>query len=97
MTIGISQKDVIAIFDDVFSGKISLENVERELKLKVKELDTWLPIGENAPKDRPLFLGRVDGFKCVGHYFISGGRWVDQSQNYVVVTHWKELPVDPKE
>lgn len=60
-----------------------------------KELNPWLPIDENTPRDRLLQLGRIDGFQCVGRYVPQFGHWVDQNQQYVVVTHYQELPDDP--
>lgn len=95
---GISEKVLYRFNDEAFCPRGSSSRALLEQLLsQCTELNPWLPIDENTPRDRLLQLGRLDGFQCVGRYIPQFGHWADQNQAYVEVTHYQELPDDPKE
>jgi len=70
-----------------------------ELISECKELNPWLPIDENTPKDRRLNLywkgyGWFTGQWRMGQFFCDAGLLVPVNVN---PTHYQELPADPKE
>lgn len=64
-----------------------------------KELDPWLPIDENTPKDRPLLLKANCGTAIEGSFVdLDGGYWIDHfTHDEIYPTHYQELPAEPKE
>lgn len=66
------------------------------LMARCTELNPWLPIDENTPKDKELFLvcelGRV-----IGYIDSQSGIARANAIGVVNPTHYQELPDDPKE
>lgn len=84
MTEGIS-KERLLFWKDLTSHEL-LEILLRECA----ELDPWIPIDENTPKDRQLLLNG-EFYQC------TGPEWVDDGNRIMHPTHYQELPDDPKE
>ena len=66
-----------------------------------KELNPWLPVDKNTPKDRPVLL-RSGATAIEGSWSqIYGDHWTQHwTQHWTgeatIPTHWCELPEDPK-
>lgn len=88
MTIGISKERL----EELSSKASRLEDKDflETLIFQCTELNHWLPIDENTPKDRPILLyspGMENGCKqFVGN--IESAWWKP--------THYQELPGDPE-
>ena len=67
MTEGISKERLIEIKQSLPYGQARL-NLDRLIKAECKELDPWLPIDENTPKDRKLLF-------LFENCYISSGYW----------------------
>ncbi len=88
MPIGISEADVKRINDQLTQQDIF--GVDNVLDPYLRELDPWLPVNEDTPKDRPLLLYMDKGpLTCRQWIGCSNGNWPWPP------THWKELPADP--
>lgn len=103
MTEGISKERLTEIarkYSPIYA-KIILDIAEFECT----ELDPWLPIDENTPKDKPVFVwSEIDG-QNVAYWSTSvwvdkGGSWIVEENrsdtNILHPTHYKLLPEDPK-
>lgn len=95
----ISEKEIINVFDRYFEEKPITEDIETLLLSECKELNTWLPIDENTPKDRRLNLywkgyGWFTGQWRMGQYFCDAGLMVPVN---IKPTHYQELPPDPED
>lgn len=98
MTEGISKEKLIKLYIEKYS-----EEVTEELLLsECTELDPWLPIDENTPKDRPILV--FNGVKYLAQWDYCLDSWstlpvfwagatLDKSK---LPTHYKLLPEDPK-
>jgi len=64
-----------------------------------KELNPWLPIDENTPKDRELLLLYSDKTKVVGVWHKDKGfdMYDDWLCKTITATHYQELPDDPED
>lgn len=100
MPIGISKEDLpdfltclkeIYFNSNEYMREYDIANLVTEY---CKELDPWLPIDENTPKDRDLLITDKTRRKCIGRRF-SSGIWCIQGKLDSTPTHWKELPGDP--
>jgi hypothetical protein len=69
------------------------------LERECKELNPWMPIDENTPKDRGV-LGYVPykdgGYKSIIGWGCFFECWVSDCGDPIEPTHWQELPEDPK-
>ena len=100
MTIGISKEELIALKESMPDGNSKL--FIHGLIIKCHELNPWLPIDENTPKDRRLNLhwpgtGWITGCwiqlnSTVGYFTHDLSRYDPPS---VKPTHYQELPDDP--
>lgn len=94
MTEGISKERLIELYVENYS-----EEVTEELLLsECKELDPWLPIDENTPKDRPILLfypkhktpsGELKPYQVIMKYNALARIMYEP-------THYQELPGDPE-
>jgi hypothetical protein len=100
MTEGISKERLLEIAANSNPDVALVINVL--IQRECKELDHWLPIDENAPKDREILLIYPENEtytqrKAVGYwdgqYFETG---IDSLYGEMP-THWQELPEDPKD
>ena len=59
-----------------------------------EELNNWLPINENTPKDRPILLLTNDNIGIEGYFInLDGGYWVDGLyHDEIKPKAWQELP-----
>ena len=100
MTIGISKERLIEINDltptgtEYLMGKKAM--LEELISHECKELNPWLPIDENTPKDREI-LGLIDGnYKSIIHFGSFAKNWINDCGDIEIPTHWQELPENPK-
>jgi len=102
MTIGISKEELRRLRDHYFSLGINPVIDINNLIEQCKELNPWLPIDENTPKDRRLNLhwpgtGWITGSwvqlnNTVGYFTHDLSRYDPPS---VKPTHYQELPETP--
>lgn len=89
MTIGISKERLEKTYN-MYRKDLQFEAILGNLIRECRELNPWLPIDENTPKDRPILLyspGMENGCKqFVGN--IESAWWKP--------THYQELPGDPE-
>lgn len=102
---GISKGTLLKLLDGNHEYKMSNPYINAQRKILIalighcKELDPWLPIDENTPKDRHILI-MVEGVVVEAYW--STYHWVSDFPNYsggvygLQPTHWKELPEDPK-
>lgn len=97
---GISKARLIEIYNNYGRQNKDYACVVNSIISECKELDPWLPIDENTPKDRNILL-LVDN-QCVQGYW-SVYHWCSEFPSQfdgmygLNPTHWQELPPDPKE
>lgn len=88
MTIGISKRILEAKFSTYYWSSDSYEDLLNLLVSECTELDPWLPIDDNTPKDRDLILKSYATNKV----------WIGIiNHNCLAIeapTHYKELPPD---
>ncbi len=73
-----------------YSGSANQAIFEWLIKKECKELNPWMPIDENTPKDKQ-FLLYVDKGPVIGRQFVGEIRF-----NWIYApTHYRELPEDP--
>lgn len=101
---GISEKDLREKFRNLYWSTDDERQLLTALLTECKELNQWLPIDENTPKDKRLNL------YWPGNGWITGS-WVQLNNNVgyfihdllkyqpppIKPTHYQELPDDPKE
>lgn len=81
---------------EIFENESALFSV-KDLIHECKELDPWLPIDENTPKDKELAFITKEYGKVIGKWFsVNDGGWWVAACMPVTPTHYKELPEDPK-
>jgi hypothetical protein len=73
----------------------------RVLIHECKELNEWQPIDENTPKDRMILVLFESGIVVSGHWDSKYNLFDTYLDVYVEersgkITHWQELPEDPK-
>ncbi len=56
------------------------------------ELDPWMPIDENTPKDCKTLLLKLGTFRCVGCWSKDHNSWLDHCFRPFTPTHYKLLP-----
>lgn len=72
---------------------ITANDLLRVLINECTELNPWLPIDENTPKDRLILLFDISRGVIIGQWY--DGHWVSSMIIMHDVTHWQELPGDP--
>jgi len=97
MTIGIHKEQLIRKLEETCQP--SYRDILNELIDQCKELNPWLPIDENTPKDRELLLFYSDKNKVVGAWHKDMGFDVydDWLCKIITATHYQELSDDPVE
>ena len=93
---GISKARVLRLINSPYGrdGFVS----KSELLNCIQELDNWLPIDENTPKDRCIWLSNGKN-KCLAIWFRDVWReivWINTDNTENNFTHYKLLPEDPK-
>ena len=101
MTIGISKEDLIARLGEVDRSDVRLLTLLTIMISECKELNPWLPIDENTPKDRRILLlypAMLDTPSVTGLWNALKGRFVADIviHGSIRPTHWQELPENPK-
>lgn len=95
MTIGISKerlKELLKHFDRPYC--MAEFTLISNLINECTELNPWMPIDENAPKDRPLLLKANCGVAVEGSF--NGWNWEEHLLHTEIrPTHYQELPEDP--
>ena len=94
---GIREETLSELFKKFYDDEaMRVDELETLLMSACKELDPWLPIDENTPKDRPIVVycppyQDLESLvsKCKWHE--SAGFCVDELRT---PTLWKELPKD---
>lgn len=97
MTEGISKEDLKDKLSTLYWSTDDCNQLITAMMCECKELDPWLPIDENTPKDRhiQLFYPSVD--RQLIHKYCNRNAWgLYVEFNYVHPTHYKLLPEDPK-
>lgn len=89
MTEGISKETLIRLMQDPNCDSSDYATYDYLLSL-CTDLDPWLPIDENTPKDKELLLITKEYGVVIGKYFAAGknGWWTTP-------THYKLLPPMP--
>jgi len=59
------------------------------------ELNPWLPIDENTPKDIWLLLVDAAKDQYIGKFASEYGKWYVDIGVHVIPTHYQELPEAP--
>jgi len=92
MTIGISKEYLESIInEEKYGGLLS------KLISKCTELDPWIPIDGNTPRDKPLLLFvKYPKYIIEGSYNKDYEEWHDITFAPIKPTHYKLLPEDPK-
>lgn len=92
MTEGISKETIL----QELSGCPFPERVYELTRLldKCKEINPWIPIDENTPKDRRLLLHA--GEPVIGWFDNIKNVWRSTDSKKLYPTHYQELPDDPK-
>ena len=104
MIIGISKERLIELNDltptgtEYLMGKKAM--LEELISHECKELNPWLPIDENTPKDRRILLlypAMLDTPSVTGLWNALKGRFVADIviHGSIRPTHWQELPENP--
>lgn len=88
---GISKEELRRLRDYYFSLGINPVIDINNLIEQCKELNPWLPIDENTPKDRPLLLKANCGVAVEGSF---NGYWWEEHllRTEIRPTHYQELP-----
>lgn len=97
MTIGISKERLIEL------SKL-YAHIHAHVLLDIAEnacveLNPWLPIDENTPKDRTVWLSNGKNM-CLAIWFLDRWReivWMNTDNTDCNFTHWQELPENPKD
>lgn len=94
---GISEERLRGLYGDNYTSKYEDEVILKLLD-KCQELNPWLPIDENTPKDRELLLLYSDKTKVVGVWHKDKGfdMYDDWLCKTITATHYQELPDDPE-
>ena len=97
MTEGISKERLIELRDGGSSPEF-----RRTLKWLVhnecKELNPWMPIDENTPKDRTILICDIGyGQVAVDWNEFTGSFSNAHRSKYLSPTHWQFLPENPKD
>ena len=93
---GVSKERLIEIKQSLPYGQARL-NLDRLIKAECKELDPWLLVDENMPKDKHILI--FDSFaksQVVAKFDDKIGMYLDRNRVAVYATHYKLLPEDPK-
>ena len=101
MTIGISKKDLLELQASIFARDKGREDELRLLTIIIdqcKELNSWLPIDENTPRNKPIKI-YDSGY---GQVIVSWNAYFrcftdPHGHKYLSPTHYQELPNEPKE
>ena len=98
MTIGISKERLVQLMDSHMLKSDDVRTLMRALIRECKELNPWLPIDENTPKDRRVLLLYPNFSAICGQYDITSETWWPDLKlhNDLQPTHWQELPDDSK-
>ncbi|MBY0483478.1 hypothetical protein [Nitrosomonas sp.] len=70
--------------------------VFNDLLKRCYELDPWIPIDENTPRNQDILITDKSKRKYIGRLF-SSGIWCTQGKLDFIPTHYKLLQEDPKE
>lgn len=95
---GISEKDLREKFRNLYWSTDDDRQLLTALLTECKELNPWLPIDENTPKDKnilvyaPPYQG-LQSLQQVCKWHESAGFCIDELRT---PTHYQELPDDPK-
>lgn len=95
MTEGIS-KERLLFWNGLDTKDLTSHELLEILLRECAELDPWIPIDENTPKDRQLLLNG-EFYQCTGQWCDIITEWVDDGNRIMHPTHYQELPDDPKE
>lgn len=95
----ISKKAVSELFNKFYNDEsMRVDELEILLIEACKELDPWLPIDENTPKDKRLNL-YWEGYGWYTGEWRRNQFWIDAMLSVplnIQPTHYKLLPEDPK-
>lgn len=87
MTIGISIDDLLKIDPWQYDNQ---QDVLNAILDKCTELNSWLPIDENTPKDRPILLFGSSIFK--GRWSQIDNSWIEDGGLLRNPNQWTALP-----
>ena len=96
MTEGIRKQDLpnfLLCLKDIYSNDneyMQDYDVEKLLAEYCKELDPWLPIDDNTPKDQDILITDKSKRKYICRLF-SSGIWCTQGKLDFIPTHYKLL------
>ena len=100
MTTGISKEELRKLRDHYFSLGINPVIDINNLIEQCKELNPWLPIDENTPKDKRIFLWFPEANpinKIIGKWDCVNKKFITEHSAFGNPTYYQELPDDPKE
>ena len=97
---GIDEETLLAVRKSLAAEGLNTDVIDALISLKVQELNPWLPIDENTPKDREilLFYPANDTYtqrKALGYW---DGNYFETNIDSLygeMPTHYQELPGDP--
>ena len=95
---GISKDELIEVRKGLLSEGLNTDVIDALITLKVKELqEPWIPVDENAPKDR-FILCFIDDLqsKYILKFSTIRNTWLDQGlRPFMEPDLYQELPDDP--
>ena len=95
MTEGIS-KERLLFWNDLDTKDLTSHELLEILLRECAELEPWLPIDENTPKDKRILLF-ANKYKIVGNWDVDSQQWLSFPGGIVISpTHYKLLPDDQK-
>lgn len=83
-------KELIRLNEDNSTYSKEEVGIFKALERACEELDPWLPIDEDTPKDQDLLITNKSKRKYVGRLF-SPGVWCVQGKLDFIPTHYKAL------
>ena len=95
---GISEETLIAVRESLAAEELNTDVIDALISLKVRELNQWLPIDENTPKDKWLQCWIEDlATQYILRFDTSRNSWIDQELKKIMPPDlYQELPDDPE-
>ena len=92
---GIDEETLLAVRASLAAEGLNTDAIDALISLKIRELNPWLPIDENTPKDRWLLV--FDGVdKWIARLSSEHDKWYVDIGMVVKPIQYQELPDDPE-
>ena len=94
---GVDEETLLAVRKSLAAEGLNTDAVDALISLKIRELNPWLPIDENTPKDRELllFFPERSEFNLTANKQIAICNDSYLNHCFLKPTHYQELPDDP--